>query len=208
MYESDAVLVESISACARAEAAAASQRLAAIAELASRRCGTELAASRERWACDAWDSCAAEVAAELTISHRSASGLMHQGLDLRDRFPAVGALLAPGAITVRVATAVTWRGQLIEDPDLLARVDADIAEAATRFGTLSEQKLTAAIDTRIGRWDPDAVRRFKTAERGLDVRFGKPDDETGTRSIYGRVKITDAELHGAPRRRVGPFGVR
>ena len=26
------------------------------------------------------------------------------------------------------------------------------------------------------------------------MRFGKPDDETGTRSIYGRVKITDAEL--------------
>ena len=93
-----------------------------------------------------------------------------------------------------VATTVTWRGQLIEDPDLLARVDADIAEAATRFGTLSEQKLTDAIDTRIGNHDPDAVRRFQSAAKGLDVRFGKPDDETGTRSIYGLVKITDAEL--------------
>ncbi len=194
VYESDAALVESISACARAEAATAGRRLAAIAELATRRCGTELARSRERWACDAWDSCAAEVATELTISHRAASALMHQGLDLRDRFPRVGALLAQGAIAVRVATTVTWRGQLIEDPDLLARVDADIAAAATRFGTLSEQKLTDAIDTRIGRHDPDAVRRFQTAAKGLDVRFGKPDDETGTRSIYGRVKITDAEL--------------
>ena len=76
-------LVEAISECARSEAATAGRRLAAIAELATRRCGTELAASRERWACDAWDSCAAEVAAELTISHRTASGLMHQGLDLR-----------------------------------------------------------------------------------------------------------------------------
>jgi hypothetical protein len=94
VYDSDAVLVESISACARTEAATAGRRLAAIAELATRRCGTELAQSRERWACDAWDSCAAEVAAELTISHRAASGLMHQALDLRDRFPAVGALLA------------------------------------------------------------------------------------------------------------------
>ena len=89
---------------------------------------------------------------------------------------------------------MTWRGQLIEDPDLLARVDAEIAEAATRFGTLSEQKLNDAIDTRIERHDPDAVRRFQAAAKGLDVRFGKPDDETGTRSIYGRVKITDAEL--------------
>ena len=119
---------------------------------------------------------------------------MHQGLDLRDRFPAVGALLAQGAIPVRVAATVTWRGQLIEDPDLLARVDAEIAEAATRFGTLSEQKLNDAIDTRINKYDPDAVRRFQSAAKSLDVRFGKPDDETGTRSIYGRVKITDAEL--------------
>ncbi len=194
VYDSDAALVESISACARTEAATAGRRLAAIAELASRRCGTELAASRERWACDAWDSCAAEVAAELTISHRAASGLMHQGLDLRDRFPAVRALLDAGAIGVRVATTVTWRGALIEDPDLLARVDAEIAEAATRFGTLSEQKLNDAIDTCIARHDPDAVRRFQSAAKGLDVRFGKPDDETGTRSIYGLVKISDAEL--------------
>jgi hypothetical protein len=194
MHDSDAALVESISACARTEAATAAQRLAVIAELATRRCGTELAASRERWACDAWDSCAAEVAAELTISHRSASTLMHQGLDLRDRFPKVGALLAQGAIAVGVATAVTWRGQLIEDPDLLGLVDAEIAAAATRFGKLSDKKLSDAIDTRINKYDPDAVRRFKTAERGLDVRFGKPDDETGTRSIFGRVKITDAEL--------------
>jgi hypothetical protein len=194
VYDSGVALVEAISACARAEAATAGRRLAAIAELASRRCGTELAASRERWACDAWDSCAAEVAAELTISHRAASGLMHQGLDLRDRFPAVGALLASGAITVRVATTVTWRGALIEDPELLARVDAEIAEAATRFGALSEQKLSDAIDTCINTHDPDAVRRFQSAAKGLDVRFGKPDDETGTRSIYGLVKITDAEL--------------
>jgi hypothetical protein len=194
VYDSDAALVESISACARTEAATAGRRLTAIAELATRRCGTELAASRERWACDAWDNCAAEVAAELTISHRMASTLMHQGLDLRDRFPAVGALLAQGAIPVRVAATVTWRGQLIEDPDLLARVDAQIAEAATRFGTLSEQKLNDAIDNCINKYDPDAVRRFRSAAKGLDVRFGKPDDETGTRSIYGLVKISDAEL--------------
>ena len=97
----------------------------------------------------------------------------------------MGALLAEGAITVRVAAAVTWRCQLIEDPDLLARVDAKMAEAATRFGTLSEEKLTDAIDTRIERHDPDAVRRFQSAAKGLDVRFGKPDDETGTRSIGG-----------------------
>ena len=44
VYESDAALVESISACARAEAATAGRRLAAIAELATRRCGGVLGA--------------------------------------------------------------------------------------------------------------------------------------------------------------------
>ena len=90
---------------------------------------------------------------------------MHQGLDLRDRFPAVGALLAQGAIGVPVATTVTWRGQLMKKTDLLARVDAEIAEAATRIGTITEQKLTEAIDTRIERHDPDAIRRFECDDK-------------------------------------------
>ena len=133
---------------------------------------------------------------------------MHQGLDLRDRFPAVGALLAAGAIGARVATTVTWRGQLIEDPDLLARVDADIAEAATRFGTLSEQKLNDAIDTRIDRHDPDAVRRFQAAAKGLDVRFGKPDDETGHPVDLRAGQDHRRRVDRPPRRGVGPLGVR
>jgi hypothetical protein len=33
--------------------------------------GAELAASREQWACDGWDSAAAEIAAALTIGHRA-----------------------------------------------------------------------------------------------------------------------------------------
>ena len=196
MYESecDAVVVEAIAASARAEAVAASRRLAAIAELATRRLGSELAAERDRWACDAWDSCAAEVAAELLIGSKAASTMMHQGLDLRDRLPRIGALLARGEIPARVATTATFRTGLIDDEKLLARVDAELAARATRYGKLSRDKLTEAIDACVHRHDPDGVRRFRTAQRGLDVRFGKPDDDTGTRSVFGRVTITDAAL--------------
>ena len=82
MSETDAAVAESISTHARAEAVAGGARLAAIAELATRRLGSELARDRERWACDAWDSVGAEVAAELTTGHRAASSMLHQGLDL------------------------------------------------------------------------------------------------------------------------------
>lgn len=194
MSETDAAVAESISTHARAEAVAGGARLAAIAELATRRLGSELARDRERWACDAWDSVGAEVAAELTTGHRAASSMLHQGLDLRDRLPRIGALLANGDIPLRVATTATYRTGLIDDDELVARVDADLAEKATRFGKMSDRKLIDEVDACIERHDPDAARRFRTVERGMDVRFGKRDDDTGTRSVYGRVKITDAEV--------------
>ena len=194
MCEDDALLVETISAYARAETVAAARRLAAIAELAVRRLGSELARARELQAVDGWDSCAAEVAAELTIGHRSASGLMHQGLDLRYRLPRLGALFLRGEITLKVATTASWRTKLILDDDLLAKVDDGLADIATRCSGYSDDRLNDAIDTIVQQHDPDAVRRFRAAERGLDMRFGKPGDETGTVSVYGRVKSTDAEL--------------
>ncbi|MCP9274803.1 HNH endonuclease signature motif containing protein [Mycolicibacterium arenosum] len=190
----DAALNLAITGYARAEAATAGHRLALIAELVDRRLGTELALSRERSACDAWDCCAAEIAADLIVSHRTASGLMYRALDLRDRIPLTGDLLRRGDITLKVAATASWRTQLIVDPDALARVDADLAAVATRWGGYSEQKLADAIDAAIERHDPDAVRRFRTAQRSLNIAFGKPDDATGTRSIYGRVSALDAEL--------------
>lgn len=190
----DAALNASIAEWGRAEAMAAGHRLASVAELVSRRLGSALAHERRYWVCDAWDSCAAEVASDLVITHRKASGLMYLALDLRDRFPLVGALLRSGEIPLRVASAISFRTHLIEDPDLVAAVDAAIAEVATKWGRFSEERLSDAIDARIELHDPDAVRRFRSAKRGMDVRFGKQDDETGTRSVFGRMSAVDAEL--------------
>lgn len=190
----DAALNASIAGWGRAEAAAAGQRLASIAELVTRRLGSRLAQERQHWVCDAWDSCAAEVASDLVITHRKASGLMYLALDLRDRFTLVGALLRLGEIPLRVASAISFRTHLIEDPDLVAAVDAEIAEVASRWGRFSEERISDAIDARIERHDPDAVRRFRSAKRGMDVRFGKQDDETGTRSVFGRMSAVDAEV--------------
>ena len=150
--------------------------------------------ARERWACDAWDSCAAEIAADLVIGHRKASALMYQALDLRDRLALIGALLRRGDITLRVATTASWRTQLITDPEVLARVDAEMAEVATRWGGYTDSKLCDAIDARIEKYDRDAVRRFRAVQRGLDIRFGKPDDATGTVTVWGRMDVVNAEI--------------
>ncbi|WP_156766797.1 DUF222 domain-containing protein, partial [Mycobacterium sp. E2327] len=67
----DADVVDAITDGARAEAAAAARRLAAIAELVTRR--ADGATDRAHWSCDNWDAIAAEVAAAQGISHALAS---------------------------------------------------------------------------------------------------------------------------------------
>jgi hypothetical protein len=190
----DADLNREITATARTEAAAAGRRLAAVAELAARRLGSEVARFREYWAADATDSVAAEVACDLVITHRRAVAMIYQALDLRLRIPQTGDLLRRGEISEKVATTASWRTRLIEDPELLARVDADIAQVATRWGGYGTQRLHDAIDARVERHDPDAVRTFRMWQRAMTVGFGKRDDETGTRSVYGRLSTVDAEI--------------
>ena len=83
---SDAGLIAAVEEGARAEAAAAARRLAAIAELVRRRCADDDTAG---WACDAWDFAATEVATALGISHGRASGQMHLAVALRLRLSRV-----------------------------------------------------------------------------------------------------------------------
>lgn len=80
----DAAVVAAIEHCARAEAAAAARRLAAIAELTRRRVGADDEDRRAFWACDWWDCAAAEVGAAMNISQRRALGQMRIAETLRD----------------------------------------------------------------------------------------------------------------------------
>ena len=189
---SDAALVDVLTDAVRAEAIAAARRFAAIAELTDRRCTSELARARDLWACDGWDSAAAEIAAAQTITDRTASTQMHHGLALTHRLPKVGALLAAGEITAAVATMACWRTHLVEDPELLAGIDTDLAAAITSWGRLSTQRLTNAIDAAVDRHDPAAVLAYQAAARRRDV--GTRDDATGTASLWGRLTATDAAL--------------
>ncbi len=119
---------------------------------------------------------------------------MHHALALRYRLPEINKLMTEGTLSARLANTIAWRTQLVDDPDVLAQVDGDLAEVASSFGSLSVPKLEAAIDAAIAVHDPAAVRRFQTAAKGCDLEFGSRDDSTGTVSMWGRLKVTDAEL--------------
>ena len=194
----DTGVVDAISGFARAENKAAAARLAAIAELMDRRLfnnddgdGED---ERDRWACDGWDSVAAEVAAALSLTHRRASTQMHLAHALRTRITKTAAKLANGDLSLRTATTIAWRTKLVDDPTILATIDAELADKATRFGSLSDKALDNAIDAVLAEHDPDAVIEHRDADRNRDVQFGKRDDTTGTTSLYGSLTNVDAAL--------------
>ncbi|MDT5211511.1 MAG: hypothetical protein QOF67_3926 [Mycobacterium sp.] len=187
----DTTVVAAVEEGARAEAAAAARRLAAIAELARRRVSDD---ERAHCAYDGWASAATEVGAAMTIGHRRASGQMHIAVALRDRLPRVAALYLDGALSSRIVSAITWRTQLVEDADGIALIDAAVADRATTWGALSEQKLDQAIDAWIARFDPAAVRRSESSTRSRDFCVGDPDDPAETTAVWGRLLATDAAV--------------
>jgi hypothetical protein len=188
----DATVVAAIEEGARAEAAAAARRLAAIAELARRRVVDD--GEQEYWAFDGWSSAAAEVAAAMTVGLRRASGQMRIAVALRDRLPRVAALYVQGAVSSRVVSAITWRTQLVDDAEALALIDAAVADAATQWGPLSEQRLDQAIDAWVYRFDPLAVRRSESSTHTRDFSIGDLDDPAETTSVWGRLLATDAAV--------------
>ncbi|WP_235629963.1 HNH endonuclease signature motif containing protein [Mycolicibacterium novocastrense] len=188
----DAALVAAIADGARAEAEAAARRFAAIAELIRRKVSED--DERNLCAFDPWDSVAAEVAAAMTIGHRRASGQMRIAQALRERLPQVAALFERGGIGARIVSAITWRTQLVEDPEALALIDTALAKRASRLGPLSEQRLDEAIDALVDKFDPEAVRRSRSTARTRDFHIGDLDDPVGTTSVWGRLLVTDAAV--------------
>ncbi|HTY28066.1 MAG TPA: DUF222 domain-containing protein, partial [Mycobacterium sp.] len=195
----DAVVVGAIGDWERGESASAARRLAAIGELVARRCPADdtdpdVVNERSRWACDPWDATAAEVAAALGISSRRASSQMYLAQSLRERLPNVNALFLAGRIGARLVSTISWRTHCVVGAAEMAAIDTDIAKAAAQWGPLSDRKVESLIDEAVDAHDPDAREWFRQAARGMDVQFGKPDDAGGTRSVWGRLFATHAEL--------------
>jgi hypothetical protein len=185
----ESALLDAIEQAAREEAAAGARKLAAIAELVHS-C-VEEDPERGGWVFDDWNNAACEVGAVLSMSRKRASGQMWIAVALRYRLPKIAALYCQGRLSPRLISEITWRTQLVAD-DVVAVVDAAIAEHAERWGPLSDAKLTASIEAVIERYDPDAVRRAQEVIRARDLHIGAHEDPNETAAIWGQLMAGDA----------------
>jgi hypothetical protein len=185
-------LVQAIGDSARAENKACARRLAAIAELYERRqIPVEDGQGRELWRIDPWEAVAAEVAAAQGMTSAAASAEMHNAICLRERLPKVGALFATGIIAYRTVRMIVARTLLALEHDVLAAIDAELADALTTWGPLSLNKTEQAIDALVERHDPAARRRTETAVRS---RYIDVEHRGGIASVSGEVHSIDATL--------------
>jgi Domain of unknown function (DUF222) len=128
------------------------------------------------------------------VERRRGGGQMYLGVALRDRLPRVAALFAEGTISARLAATIVWHTDLIKHPETLLLVDKTLAEDVARFGPLSVNKTTQAIDAVVDRYDPAALRRTRAAARSRDVVIDLANDEAGTAALWGRLYATDAAV--------------
>lgn len=171
---------------ARTEAQAAAARLVAIGELFVLRCRDS--GEREDWAMDTWEAVAAQVAATLQCSVAMGSSYLRYAMALRDRLPEVGKVFLAGDIDYRAFQTIVFRTDLINDADVLAKVDAQLAVLLSRHPAITRGGLVAAVDQVVAKVDRDAVRRASKAanDRFVDVTA----DDSGMAWVTGSVFAT------------------
>lgn len=188
---SDAELIDAAAVTTRAENAACARKLAVMAELFIRRTGLS-PDERELW----WVDPEAAVSAEIAAAHNITSGLAlhqtHRGVALRDRLPKVAALFFAGLINDLLVREIVSRTYLVERPDLMAALDADLAAEILGWGPLSVKKTRTRIDDLVERHDPGALREARASENQRSVSFGNPTDAPGFTSVNAVMFNCDA----------------
>ena len=185
---SDAEVVDAITAASRAESAAIAARLAAIGELDRRR-EAELAETIYLTT-DPFEAVTAELSAALRISRGRAGTQIRHARALRDRFPQVAALLAAGVIDYRLVITILTRTVTVTDA-VCADLDAALARHAGTWMRLSEKKLIDRIDYWIATLDPHGVRVPPPVEHGRHLTI-EPGTTAGMATIWGHVHTGDA----------------
>lgn len=153
----DGAVVDAITAAARAQNAECARELAAIGELYARRAPAD-DADRFNWAVDGHENVVAEVAAAMRISRGRAAARLRYAIALRERLPRVAEVFARGDIDFRLMAAVVYRTELVEDPELIARLDATVARHAPSWMRMSAPKVVERIDMWVARFDPAGLR--------------------------------------------------
>jgi hypothetical protein len=190
-----AAVLAGIGDAARAENIACARRLALIAELYERRrIPVEDDEGRELWLIDPWEAVSAEVGAAMRITSTAAGALLHDAVCLRERLPKVAEVFATGTISYKTVRLIVTRTLLALEPEVVAAIDADLAEELTALGRpLSRNKTEQFIDALVQRHDPEAVRRTESVARGrhVDIDTG---GTTGGAILNGELYGTDGSL--------------
>jgi Domain of unknown function (DUF222) len=184
-----AALIERICGSARAENRAIAAQLVAIGELFGYRISR--CSDTEEWAIDTMDAVAAEVGAALRISQRGAGDRVRYARALRERLPKVGELFKAGDISYAAFQTIVFRTDLIQDRDVLARVDAELAVKVPLWPSLTKGRLSAQVDRIVVKADADAVPRRKERAAGREISIWEVGD--GVSRIDGSVFTVDAK---------------
>lgn len=181
-------LLDTMREAQRTERLALAQRILAAGRLCQMRMA-KAEAAHEIWCVEDWDVVAAEIGAELGMSRFRAAQDMRYAHTLLERFPKLGAKFATGVIDFRVITTIHYRTALIIDPDVLTRLDAQLASRAPHWNKLSKENLKDRIDWLVIQLDPDAIRISREiADRRIEVEM----TTDGLADISGTARSTDA----------------
>ena len=186
----DAALLGAMSAAQRDERIATARRMLLAGRLVLRRMAGIDEDDRTQWCIDNWEAVAAEVSAELGISRGRASSQMNYGVELLHRLPKLGVVFAAGTIDFRVIVAAVFRTGLIQDPQILARIDTVLARSAPAWNRLSQKRLTQIIDHWVTTFDPAARRTAREATEDRHIDFADPHN--GMIKFWGALPTTDA----------------
>jgi hypothetical protein len=197
MFDSldEAGLLVEMAAGQRAERVAVGRRLLAAGRLCQVRMADVADDDRLQWCIDNWEAVAAELGAELGISRGRASSQMNYGVELLERLPKLGAALVAGLVDFRVIAVVVFRTGLINDAQVLAEIDAQLAAAAPSWNALSRRRVTELVDWRVRELDPAAERVARDADADRHVEFGPVGNGVaGLAEFWGVVRAPDAAV--------------
>jgi hypothetical protein len=188
-FDESAVWVERIGAAARCENRAAAAQLVAIGDLFAHRLSR--CSETDDWAIDTMEEVAAEVGAVLRISQRLAGSRVGYARAMRERLPKVGEVFKAGDIDFRLFATLVYRTELLTDPDVMARVDAQLAASVPRWPSMTRHRLAGQVDKIVAKADPDAVRRRTKNLVDRDISIGDRVGD-GLSEIRGSLFTPDA----------------
>jgi hypothetical protein len=159
-------LVGEIEASQRLESALMARRCAAIAALLWWRIEETGEADRDQYSMiTGFARTTAEVSAAMNMTPMGATELVGQAEALDTRLPKVAALLAAGGTDWRTVQLIIARTELVSD-DVIATVDASLAERIAHWQCWSRQRIINAVDTAVRGIDPDAAKERRERAEG------------------------------------------